>query len=120
MNTNDRRVEVPEIRKSGFEKHEKSRERLDLLRDGLGQSYPQQCPHSLVSDRAPSSDALGAAMTIRDVAALLGCSAWTVRQRHIPSGLPYFRTGSAGKLIFYRNQVVHWILQHQRKGGIRL
>ena len=53
---------------------------------------------------------------IRDVARLIGCSAWTVRQRHLPQGLPYFRSGQAGKLIFYRNQVVAWILR-QQKGG---
>ena len=37
---------------------------------------------------------------------------------YLPQGLPHFRSGPAGKLVFYRNQVVAWILQQQRKGGI--
>jgi hypothetical protein len=64
----------------------------------------------------PDRDALGTPLSIREVARLIGCSAWTVRQRHLPLGLPCFRSGPAGKLIFYRNQVVAWILR-QQKGG---
>ena len=62
---------------------------------------------------------LGEAMTIRDVGALLGCSAWTVRQRYLPLGLPYFRVGNSGKFVFFRRQVTAWILnkQQQQKGG---
>ena len=52
-------------------------------------------------------------MTILEVAALLGCSAWTVRQRYLPRGLPYFRSCAAGKLVFFRSQVTHWILNQQ-------
>ncbi len=58
-------------------------------------------------------DLLGEPLTIVEVARLLGCSVWTVRQRHLPSGLPYFRTSKTGKLIFYRRQVVRWILETQ-------
>jgi len=58
-------------------------------------------------------DLLGEPLTIVEVARLLGCSVWTVRQRHVPSGLPYFRTSKTGKLIFYRRQVVRWILETQ-------
>jgi hypothetical protein len=36
-------------------------------------------------------------MTIGRVAVVLGCSVWTVRQRYLPLGLPYFRIGSTGK-----------------------
>jgi hypothetical protein len=60
--------------------------------------------------------ALGAPLSIREAAKLIGCSPWTIRQRHVPNGLPHFRSGPNGKLIFYRDQVVAWILQQQRKG----
>jgi hypothetical protein len=65
------------------------------------------------------SDDLGLPLTIGEVARLIGCSVWTVRQRCLPSGLPHFRLGRTGKLVFYRNQVVHWILENQKqqKGG---
>jgi hypothetical protein len=59
---------------------------------------------------------LGEPLTIMQVAKLIGCSPWTVRQRHMRGGLPHFRAGVNGKLIFYRDQVVRWI-QSQQKGG---
>jgi len=59
---------------------------------------------------------LGEPLTIRQVAKLIGCSPWTVRQQHMRRGLPHFRAGANGKLIFYRDQVVRWI-QSQQKGG---
>lgn len=63
-------------------------------------------------------DPLGEPMTIREVAHLFRCSIWTVRQRHLQSGLPHFRIGQSGKLLFYRKQVVQWILENQiKKGG---
>lgn len=98
-----------ELRKSGFENSEKPLEILRFPSESLGQSYPDHYPHP--------ADALGAPLTIREVAELLGCSPWTVRHQHLPRGIPYFRSGPFGKLIFYRNQVIQWILQHQRKGG---
>ncbi len=60
-------------------------------------------------------DLLGEPLTIAEVARLLGCSVWTVRQRHLHSGLPYFRTSKTGKLIFYRRQVVRWIIKSQSR-----
>jgi len=62
---------------------------------------------------------LGAPLGIRQVAKLIGCSAWSVRQRFVPQGLPHFRSGPSGRLIFYRDQVVRWIVQkqNQQKGG---
>ena len=36
-------------------------------------------------------DILGEPLAITEVARLLGCSVWTVRQRYLSSGLPYFR-----------------------------
>jgi AraC-like DNA-binding protein len=62
-----------------------------------------------------AADALGEALTIRQVARLLGCSVWTVRQRYLGCGLPYFRIGSIGKLVFYRAQVTRWILEQQER-----
>jgi hypothetical protein len=67
--------------------------------------------------KEPGDLLLGAPLSIRTVAQLLGCSAWTVRQKHVPCGLPYFRSGSNGKLVFFRDQVIAWVLQQQKKGG---
>ena len=57
--------------------------------------------------------ALGEPLSIRQVAQVIGCSVWSVRQQLIPKGLPHFRSGPNGKLIFYRDQVVRWILSRQ-------
>src|SRR6266481_203965 len=92
-----------EIRMSGFEDGEKSADSLKFPHESLGQSYPHHYPQV--------SDALGEPLTIRQVAQLLGCSPWTVRHSYLPKGLPHLRSGRLGKLIFYRNQVVRWILQ---------
>jgi len=67
------------------------------------------------SNRGP----LGEPLSIREAAKLIGCSAWTVRQSHVPHGLPCFRSGPSGKFIFYRDQVIAWILQQQQKKGGR-
>lgn len=99
-----------EIRKSGFENVEKSIDSLRFSSETPGQSYPQHYPQSL--------DALGEPLTIREVAGLLGCSPWTVRHSYLPKGLPHLRSGPLGKLIFYKNQVVQWVLQRQKKGGM--
>jgi phage terminase Nu1 subunit (DNA packaging protein) len=58
---------------------------------------------------------LGDPLTIAEVAALLGCSPWTIRQRYLPQGLPYVRATTAGKLVFFRAQIIRWILE--RQGG---
>jgi hypothetical protein len=41
-------------------------------------------------------------------------------QKFLPAGLPHFRSGSQGKFVFYRNQIVQWILDNQKrqKGGV--
>lgn len=64
-------------------------------------------------------ETIGEPMTIREVANLIGCSVWTVRQQFLPQGLPHFQSGPSGKLIFYRDQVIRWILLRQQKGGHR-
>jgi hypothetical protein len=87
----------------------------------LGQSYPRHYPQPNGANRktieATECGPLGLPLSIREVARMIGCSAWTIRQRHIPAGLPYFRAGSNGKLVFFRDQVIAWILQQQKKGG---
>src|ERR1035438_1521716 len=57
--------------------------------------------------------ALGRPLNIHDVADLLGCSPWTVRQTLIPRGLPHFRFRASGQLTFYRDQVIRWIENQQ-------
>jgi len=106
--TNERNAN--EVRKAGFEGSEKPSDSLNFSHDDPGQRYPQQNPQS--------ADVLGDPLTIREVARLIGCSPWTVRYSYLPKGLPHMRSGRLGKLIFYRAQVVRWILQRQQKGGM--
>ena len=60
---------------------------------------------------------LGQPIDIRQVAELIGCSSWSVRQKLLPQGLPHFRSSSSGKLIFYQDQVVRWVLARQNQQG---
>ena len=99
-----------ELRKAAFGTGEKPLEMLGFSPEIPGQRDPHHYPRP--------EDALGEPLTIREVAKLLGCSPWTVRHSYLPKGLPHLRSGPMGKLIFYRNQVVRWILQRQRKGGM--
>jgi len=62
-------------------------------------------------------DQLGQPLSIRDVARMFGCSEWTVRQRLIRIGLPHFRLTPHGKLMFFHNQIVRWVLDRQRQKG---
>jgi hypothetical protein len=110
-----------EERKSGFGEGAKGAERLDFSPTRVGQSCPQQYPHPADAVHAiGSSGWLGEPMDIGQVAALLGCSAWTVRQRYLRQGLPHLRACASGKLVFFREQVIGWILKRQQqrqKGG---
>jgi hypothetical protein len=65
----------------------------------------------------PPCSELGPPLGIREVAELIGCSPWTVRQTLIPRGLPHFRSAASGRLIFYTNQIVGWIQSQQFQGG---
>jgi hypothetical protein len=67
---------------------------------------------------ATARDRLGPPLDITAAASLIGCSPWSVRYTLIPRGLPHFRSGASGKLIFYTNQIIRWIEQ-QQKGGFR-
>ena len=98
----------------------KDAESLEFSCTRLGQMNPQHCPHPAngALPSTPQADPLGEPMNIAEAARLLGCSVWTVRQRYLPLGLPFFRIGSTGKFLFYRNQIVRWILNKQiQKGG---
>ena len=109
-----------EERKSGFGGNAKGAESLDFSPVRVGQSCPQQYPHSAEAIcAAGASGSLGEPMDIGQVAVLLGCSAWTVRQRYLAQGLPHLRACASGKLVFFREQVIGWILKRQQrqKGG---
>lgn len=63
----------------------------------------------------PDALVLGEPLSIRQAAQTIGCSPWTIRNRLVPKGLPHFRMGKNGKMIFYRKQVVAWILHSQHQ-----
>jgi len=66
----------------------------------------------------PLGGALGRPLDITQVAELLGCSPWTVRQTLIPRGLPHFRFKASGRLTFFEGQVIRWI-ESQQQGGTK-
>jgi hypothetical protein len=103
--------------KSGFGVEGKSLHSLEFGPEHVGQPCPQQYPHSNGAEIDSSSDSLGAPLSIGEVARLIGCSVWTVRHRYLPAGLPHLRLRPNGKLIFYRNQIIQWLLTEQQKGG---
>lgn len=86
-----------------------------------GQRWPDHspCPGEQPGTSVDANP-LGPPMGISDVAAFLGCSVWTVRQRYMRQGLPHLRTSATGKLVFFRKQVIDWIVNRQlrQKGGI--
>ena len=96
----------------------------------LGQRCPGHCPAqpgAFVREQGPfpgmpkpmialSGGALGRPIDITQVADLIGCSPWTVRQTLIPRGLPFFRFKASGRLVFYEAQVIRWI-ESQQQGG---
>jgi len=90
---------------------------LALGPEPLGQCCPHSCPEHCPQSDGASEPALGEPLSVRQVAALIGVSAWTVRHRYVALGLPHFRTRRHGKLIFYKSQVIHWLLNEQQKGG---
>lgn len=77
----------------------------------LGQQCPQQSPAQY--PESGSREPLGPPLSIREAAAVIGCSPWTIRQKLLPSGLPHFRVGRSGKLFFYKTQVIRWLMRQQ-------
>jgi hypothetical protein len=106
-----------QLRKSGLAPSANFNDLLPPRRESLGQSYPQQCPQEEDAQPFAPREPLGAPLSIREVAELIGCSPWTVRQRYLLAGLPHLRLGPNGKLIFYKNQIIRWLLLQQKKGG---
>ena len=116
MTTNDREA-VAEGVVSGFPDNGKSSEssRLFPAEPGLGCPPPDEG----LTNSTVQQELLGPSLTIEEVAELLGCSPWTVRQRYLRQGLPYLQARTRGKLVFFREQVIAWTLKRQRqKGGI--
>ena len=76
--------------------------------------------HRLYPDKSVEAlhgSPLGEPLCLEDVATLLGCSPWTVRQKYLPQGLPHLRASLSGKFIFFQHQIVNWILERQAKHG---
>jgi hypothetical protein len=95
-----------------------------LILRALGQSAPSNATGSLLAGlpaRLPAASPatagrdLGVPLGLREVAELIGLSPWTVRQVLLKKGLPHFRSGASGKLIFYRDQVIRWITKSQEE-----
>jgi len=86
---------------------------------GLAELNPR-CVDSAASSEGSDKgfdSSLGEPINVKQVAQLIGCSVWTIRQKFLHIGLPCLRSGSGSRLIFYRNQIVAWIHQQQKKGG---
>ena len=105
---------VRERRKSGQAERANGSETLRFQAVEVGQYYPHHYPHRGDFEELTGDDPLGEPMSISKTARLLGCSIWNVRHRYLPLGLPYFRIGRTGKLMFYRKQIVQWILEKQK------
>lgn len=111
-------VRGPEGHRSDFARIGNAAETLDVSAFSLGQRKPEDYPHHYPpSERSPSR--LGEPMDIEDVAELLGCSVWTVRQRYLPAGLPHIRASARGRFVFFRKQVIDWILKRQKGKEVR-
>lgn len=99
-------------RKSGRTIPPEAKHLLAFAPPHVGHSSPglclTQCPHH------GEANPLGAPLSVPEVAALIGCSTWTVRQKYLPLGLPHFRVGSTGKLLFYKKQVIRWLISQQK------
>ena len=70
---------------------------------------------ALDSPPRAAAHSLEVPLSIEEAAELIGCSPWTVRQTLIPRGLPHFRFKANGRLVFYRDQVMRWIENQQRR-----
>ena len=83
-----------------------------------GPHFAEQGPFPCPPGKAqrPARRSLGEPLSIDQVAELLGCSPWTVRQTLLPRGIPHFRFSASGRLIFFRDQVERWI-ESQQQGG---
>jgi hypothetical protein len=94
--------------RSDFAQTPKAAETLGFSALSLGQRNPENYPQHYPPSR------LGEPMDIEDVAELLGCSVWTIRQRYLPAGLPHIRASARGRFVFFQKQVIDWILKRQK------
>ena len=108
------RMKAEKSNESDLPEAAKSAETLGLASFEGGQRKPRCCPEDCPHINALEFT-LGDAMDIVDVAAIFGCSAWTIRQKYMKQGLPCLRTSRTGKFLFFRRQVLDWILKQQRK-----
>lgn len=76
---------------------------------------PEALPEAEGRETTVPDEPLGEPLGIGEVARLIGCSVWTVRQQCLRKGLPHFRASRSGRLIFYRNQVVRWLIHKQNE-----
>jgi hypothetical protein len=111
-------------RESGIGKRRKPADWREFLTQAIGQHYPTHCPTQPgpfpgQPTASGAESRLGTPLDIRQVARLVGCSPWSIRNTWIPRGLPHFRSGASSKLLFYTEQVVRWI-ENQQKGGSRM
>lgn len=89
---------------------------LEVSSDSLGHNCPQHCPQvKHDSSRNGEHLELGQPLGIAEVAALLGCSPWTIRQKYLRRGLPHIRASASGRLIFFRDQVIAWVIHQQKE-----
>lgn len=112
---------IAERYESDFSQARNRRENLDFPPLSPAQNGAEHCAYQnhSIPPRSSEQSPLGDALAIDEVAALLGCSVWTVRQRYLKQGLPYLQARSRGKLVFFREQIIAWIEKRQRqKGGI--
>jgi predicted DNA-binding transcriptional regulator AlpA len=103
------------LRKSGLSTDRNRKRPLDLSTSSLGQNCPQHYPGPVEHSATGFNDPLGPPLSIQQVAHLIGCSVWTVRRRLLPRGLPYFRVTGGRQLVFFRNQVIEWVLEIQKE-----
>jgi len=86
----------------------------ELASGPIGQLWPDHWPTPEAAAECPN--ALGRPLNIRQVATLLGCSVWTVRQRWMPKGLPHLRSGPTSRITFFEAEVIRWLKRQQ--GGM--
>jgi len=113
-----RDAEIGKLKRQGSSGANKQ-EPGDLGRPALGSHEPRQKPKATGATCAPqtpgkASSELGPPLSIRQVAHLIGCCPWTVRQKWIPKGMPHVRTaGASGKFIFFEREVIAWLRKQQ-------
>src|SRR5262249_49553021 len=92
------------------------RERHATLSRALARFERPDCANPEYSEsRSVKHVDLGEPLDIGQIAALTGCSPWTVRlDAHAERASP-FRFSASGRLTFYKNQVTSWIVSGSKK-----